>query len=168
MSKHETLGCVSNVTLKKCINNKVISTYKYHNIATQRLLKSIVNYLITGSSGKSPDIPNYLGVGGKTSTTFTVSTTKLDDETSINNRLLLTRLHAESTSEIESAVYSATIPGIQFTEIQQLGLFSEISSEKDTADTGLLAGVVLDNVISIEVGSSLIVEWEIIIGNAGV
>lgn len=160
-----TLSCRSNVTIKKCMNNKIKETHQYHNIVTNKLLVSIVQFLISGFNNwvnGNTLTPRYLGLSSSTSdaTRFAVDSEKLTNETSKNNRIKLKSISTELESGTAKCVFVASIPGKIYSSVAELGLFA---NESD--DTSMLAAVKLDETMTLGAGTSLVVEWEMSLSN---
>lgn len=170
----DLVGYEGNVHLRVVKNNVTVKELKIHNLGTTRLFKGIALALLGASSADLVGfIPKYLGVGYENPLTDTsVSDTELHGYglNSHSPRVSVVPLNVREYLEENTLVgyvapFQAVIPSSIVSilgssqKLNEIGLFG-------TSETGtLLARIKLPTEVEIPSGSSLIVQWDIIIRN---
>lgn len=161
-----TQNLSSNVTVKVQSGKTTLKTLNVHNTVTLDLLYGLL--LGLSNNINTNKIPNYIGVGsGTTSDPAVYNFTKLEEEETIVRGRVVQNYKGEPKKDSSNGTVSVMCQGFlpysnieAGANIQEIGLFGTLTGYS------LLARVQLNEIINLEPGQSLIVEWKFIIQNA--
>lgn len=152
-----------NVKLKVVRGKKILKTISINNTATRDLFFGIAMVLLKRTYDSTVTYsPRYLGLGKGSTTEDTFTRTDLEEPLTMSRVPIRDDSSIKETQSEVSVTFQAIVPysSVNDQDIYEIGLFGT-----ETGST-LLARVQLTEVLNLELGTSLIVEWTMHLKNA--
>lgn len=152
-----------NVKLKIVRGKKILKTVSINNKATRDLFFGIAMVLLKRTYDSTVNYsPRYLGLGKGTTSEDIFTNTDLEEPLTMSRVPIRDDSSIKETKSEVSVTFQGIVPysSVNDQDIYEIGLFGT-----ETGST-LLARVQLPEVLNLELGTSLIVEWTMYLKNA--